>query len=129
MDAAQLLAKVSGSVHVLMLYRLLLTPKLMMAGSGRKSLDNNDCVGCGDGFVVHDDMEGNEDDINDGNDAGDAAGDSMMAMMMMMMVVFIIIVIVIIIIIMLLLLLLLMMMMMVFTTMTTTMIHDQDSFG
>ena len=86
MDAAQLLAKVSGSVYVLMLYRLLLTPKLMvMAGSGRKSLDNNDCVGCGDGFVVHDDIEGNEDDINDGNDAGDTDGDSMMAMMMMMM--------------------------------------------
>ena len=86
MDAAQLLAKVSGSVHVLMLYRLLLTPKLMMVGSGRKSLDNNDYVGCGDGFVVHDDMEGNEDDINDDNDAGDAYGDSMMAMMMMMMI-------------------------------------------
>ena len=71
-------------------------------------------------------MEGIEDDVYDGNDAGDAAGDSMMAMMMMMMVVFIIIVIVIIIIIiiiMLLLLLLLMMMMMVFTTMTTTMIR------
>ena len=86
MDAAQLLAKVSGSLHVLMIYRLLLTPKLMMAGSGRKSLDKNDYVGCGDGFVVHDDMEGNEDDINDDNDAGDAYGDSMMAMMMMMMI-------------------------------------------
>ena len=86
MDAAQLLAKVSRSLHVLMIYRLLLTPKLMMEGSGRKSLDNNDCVGCGDGFVVHDDMEGNEDDINDDNDAGDAYGDSMMAMMMMMMI-------------------------------------------
>ena len=85
MDAAQLLAKVSGSLHVLMIYRLLLTPKLMMAGSGRKSLDKNDYVGCGDGFVVHDDMEGIEDDVYDGNDAGDAAGDSMMAMMMMMM--------------------------------------------
>ena len=71
-------------------------------------------------------MEGNEDDINDGNDAGDAAGDSMMAMMMMMMVVFIIIVIIIIIIIIIMLLLLMMMMMMmmmVFTTMTTTMIR------
>ena len=104
MDAAQLLAKVSGSLHVLMLYRLLLTPKLMMmAGSGRKSLDNNDYVGCGDGFVVHDDMEGNEDDINDGNDAGDVDGDSMMgmmmamAMMMMMMMMVIIIIIIIII--------------------------------
>ena len=40
MDAAQLLARVSRSVHVLMIYRLLLTPKLMMAGSGRNSLDN-----------------------------------------------------------------------------------------
>ena len=56
----------------------------MMVGSGRKSWDNNDYVGCGDGFVVHD-MEGNEDDISDDNDAGDADGDSMMAMMMMMM--------------------------------------------
>ena len=54
MDAAQLLAKVSRSLHALMIYRLLLTPKLMMVGSGRKSLDNNDYVGCGDGFVVHD---------------------------------------------------------------------------
>ena len=74
MDAAQLLAKVSRSLHVLMIYRLLLTPKLMMVGSGRKSLDNNDYVGCGDGFVVHDDMEGNEDDVSDDNDAGDADG-------------------------------------------------------
>ena len=84
MDAAQLLAKVSRSLHVLMIYRLLLSPKLMMVGSGRKSLDNNDYVGCGDGFVVHDDMEGNEDDISDDNHAGDADGDSMMMMMMMM---------------------------------------------
>ena len=106
MDAAQLLAKVSGSLHALMIYRLLLTPKLMMVGSGRKSLDNNDYVGCGDGFVVHDDMEGNEDDISDDDDAGDADGDSMMGMMMammmmmmMMMLVIIIIIIVIIIII------------------------------
>ena len=57
----------------------------MMVGSGRKSLDNNDYVGCGDGFVVHNDMEGNEDDINDGNDSGDVDGDSVMAMIMMMM--------------------------------------------
>ena len=85
MDAAQLLAKVSRSLHVLMIYRLLLTPKLMMAGSGRKSLDKNDYVGCGDGFVVLDDMEGNEDDINDNNEAGDVDGDSIMGMMMMMM--------------------------------------------
>ena len=97
MDAAQLLAKVSRSLHALMIYRLLLTPKLMMVGSGRKSLDNNDYVGCGDGFVVHDDMEGNEDDISDDNDAGDADGDSMMAMMMMMIMVIIIIIIIIII--------------------------------
>ena len=80
MDAAQLLARVSRSLHVLMIYRLLWTPKLMMAGSGPKSLDNNDYVGCGDGFVVHDDMEGNEDDINDDNEAGDLHGDSVMAM-------------------------------------------------
>ena len=40
MDAAQLLARVSRSVHVLMIYRLLLSPKLMMAGSGQNSLDN-----------------------------------------------------------------------------------------
>ena len=86
MDAAQLLAKVSGSLHALMIYRLLLTPKLMMVGSGRKSLDNNGYVGCGDGFVVHDDMEGNEDDISDDNHAGDADGDSMMMMMMMIMI-------------------------------------------
>ena len=98
MDAAQLLAKVSRSLHVLMTYRLLLTPKLMMEGSGRKSLDNNDCVGCGDGFVVHDDMEGNEDDISDGNDAGDVDGDSMMGMMMAMMMMMVIIIIIIIII-------------------------------
>ena len=89
MDAAQLLAKVSRSLHALMIYRILLTPKLMMVGSGRKSLDNNDYVGCGDSFVVLDDMEGNEDDISDDNDAGDADGDSMMAMMMMMMMVMI----------------------------------------
>ena len=57
----------------------------MMVGSGRKSLDNNDYVGCGDGFVVHDDMEGNEDDINDNNEAADVDGDSMMGMMMAMM--------------------------------------------
>ena len=57
----------------------------MMVGSGRKSWDNNDYVGCGDGFVVLNDMEGNEDDISDDNDAGDAYGDSMMGMMMMMM--------------------------------------------
>ena len=102
MDAAQLLAKVSRSLHALMIYRLLLTPKLMMVGSGRKSLDNNDYVGCGDGFVVHDDMEGNEDDISDDNDAGDADGDSMMAMMMMMMMM----------------MMMIMMMMMMITTMT-----------
>ena len=94
MDAAQLLAKVSRSLHVLMIYRLLLTPKLMMAGSGRKSLDKNDYVGC-DGFVVHDDMEGNEDDINDNNEAGDVDGDSIMGMMMMMMMMMMIIIIII----------------------------------
>ena len=67
----------------------------MMVGSGRKSWDNNDYVGCGDGFVVHDDMEGNEDDINDNNEAGDVDGDSIMMMMMMMMMMMIIIIIII----------------------------------
>ena len=70
----------------------------MMVGSGRKSWDNNDYVGCGDGFVVHDDMEGNEDDINDNNEAGDVDGDSMMGMMMAMMMMMVIIIIIIIII-------------------------------
>ena len=64
----------------------------MMVGSGRKSWDNNDYVGCGDGFVVHVDMEGNEDDISD--DAGDVDGDSMMAMMMMMMMMMMVIIII-----------------------------------
>ena len=107
MDAAQLLAKVSRSLHVLMIYRLLLTPK-----SGRKSLDKNDYVGCGDGFVVHDDMEGNEDDINDNNEAGDVDGDSMMAMMMMMMMMMMLVMVV------LLVLMMMMMMMVMITTMT-----------
>ena len=77
----------------------------MMAGSGRKSLDKNDHVGCGDGFVVHDDMEGIEDDIYDGNDSGDEDGDSVIAMIMMMMMRAIIIIIIIIILLLLLLLL------------------------